>query len=1704
MKSLLSCRDFLLDYVKEKNVILPKNTIMLRFSLTILSFIFSFHSLTQWNQILGLNMSPTENINCVNSFNANLFYGGQNVSLLKSTDQGNTWSTQPILDMAGDSIIFLHEIHDVYFTSPTTAYLVGVSSLTNQYIIYYSANGGLNWSVQFVNESSSFPRNLNAIDFPTTSKGFVAGTNGRIFRTTNGGVNWNIVNSGVSANLRDLHFIDEFTGFATGGSFIIKTINGGSNWSVKQYSGVSFRSIHFPSYNIGYAVGDNKKIYKTINNGSIWTPLSVTNIPGNVDFTSVEFVNDTLGYVTGGNAVYRTTTGGLGNWEKVNLGESMNQVHFDSSTGIGMVGGNSGHLYVTNNADSSFGPIANFSYSPGTNCHDSLITLNNLSDSSLSYQWLLNGNLFSTDYNTSLTINDPAQTDTIGLVVSSGPYIDTFSQTIYIKESLTIPLSIGLSRDTVCRGQTVTVSVFNSAMNMEHKLLNGSYTQIGASKWGGANTITFSTGQIQNSGYYTIRAIRSVSGCGTHYSDSTFYIHVDNPNASALHFFDPDTICRFENSTLYIPNSEENVTFKLMSNSVQIGVSQIGNGNMLGFPTNVINQTTNYQLIGTSDIGCITNYSVKELFVENPEVYFLLSNHNPEINEPVEIINNSINPGGTFLWDFGLNANPSSSSNAADPTDISYPNTGIRNIELIATSFHGCQDTLIKTINVIDEVTAETCDVINYTSSVNNFGAHTIAITRDRENNMYTLYRQANSPIRKVYTEHGDSLNHIYENYVGSNNKYTVITKHSPEGIAMWSTYTVATTGGKLGDIVTDSSGNVYMAYYHDNFSIPLSIYSSDGKKSTVFNPNQELILIKYDKYGQYQWHVTQSELYSVENVSIKIANDQHVFLNGSSRLSKVSPNGTILWTYFNSQQLCDNEPDNNGGVYVAKRIGLQVLHLNENGVKDFETPPVSGNATIGNRFFKMDDDGNFYISSKFRGTFSFAGQQLQDIHTGGASHEDVTLSKMRPNGDQVWIKHFKSPSEIRPFGMDFKDNTLVLACQTNANNVNLMGDTTIQINNGAILLYKCDTVGNNGEFIKFYDATGNGVGDNGKYDNLYLYNNGQSLDMAFHFINDFVAPGGVNINLYPVSNYRNNAIYTADVSCAFQPSSTTEPIAYFYQDVFHICQGDSIQFTDMTSNSPTEWNWYFEGGTANSLTTQHPIVTYLMPGTYSVQLVASNAFGVDTFTSYVTVLAPPNMQITGVTEYCPPALFTSFLMGGSSGYTSHVWSNGTTATNFPMSVVSDTTIYLIGMNAGCVDTAYHSVTAIELPTISYTVPLPDTVCIQNGIFSLPNGIPAGGTYSTSSPYIISGQQFNPSWAAPGSDVPVLYNYTTVEGCVVKDTTLIHVGYCTPTSVFSYSGNYCVGDTLYLTDLSTNSPTSWSWNFGNGAGNSTVQNPFIVLENSGNYVISLTASNNYGVGSNYTDTVIVYDLPTVVLDSFSSTSICRNNDPIALPVGTPLGGTYTDQYNTALTGGFLNPSIGPSGERNIYYTYTNQHGCESVDSISITIIDAPVVVLNPFSSTSICRNNDPIALPVGTPLGGIYTDQNNIVLTDGVLDPSVGPLGERYIYYEYTDGNGCSSADSASILIDDCLSLFGLSNTTSFQIKTLEFGEIYEIIGLEGTESILLYDSNARLLAELEINLNSVIVDLQKYLPGIYFIVFNSNNVLIHNRLIRK
>jgi PKD repeat protein len=72
-----------------------------------------------------------------------------------------------------------------------------------------------------------------------------------------------------------------------------------------------------------------------------------------------------------------------------------------------------------------------------------------------------------------------------------------------------------------------------------------------------------------------------------------------------------------------------------------------------------------------------------------------------------------------------------------------------------------------------------------------------------------------------------------------------------------------------------------------------------------------------------------------------------------------------------------------------------------------------------------------------------------------------------------------------------------------------------------------------------------------------------------------------------------------------------------------------TVQFTDLSTGGPTAWSWSFgDGGTSTSQNPQH---TYTTPGTYTVNLTATNEYGSDyeLKTDYITVYSPVTAQFT-------------------------------------------------------------------------------------------------------------------------------------------------------------------------------------------------------------------------------------------------------------------------------------------------------------------------------------------------------------------------------------------------------------------------------------------------------------------------------------------
>ena len=345
-----------------------------------------------------------------------------------------------------------------------------------------------------------------------------------------------------------------------------------------------------------------------------------------------------------------------------------------------------------------------------------------------------------------------------------------------------------------------------------------------------------------------------------------------------------------------------------------------------------------------------------------------------------------------------------------------------------------------------------------------------------------------------------------------------------------------------------------------------------------------------------------------------------------------------------------------------------------------------------------------------------------------------------------------------------------------------------------------------------------------------------------------------------------------------------------------------NVAFTDETTGSPTGWNWTF--GDGSNSTAQNPVHTYTTAGSYNVSLTATNVYGSNSTTKidYITVLPlnPPVANFTAnVTSGLTP-LAVSFTDKSTGSPTSWYWNfgDGTNATvQNPVHIYSSAGSFNVSLNVTNSDgsnsttkTEYIQVSSIAPPVANFTAkPTCGKAPLSVAFNDTSTGTPTSwywnfgdGTnstnqnpthvYTTSGNYTVSLTASN----AGGSNTTTRQNYITVSGG------------CKQRPCANFEAKPTCGKaplTVTFTDLSTGSPTSWYWNFGDGT-NSTSQNPVHVYTKPGSYTVSLNATNSQGSDTKVQMNYISISNPVQPpVADFSGKPTCG---------GAPLKVTFTD------------------------------------------------------------------------------------------------------------------------------------------------------------------------------------------------------------------
>ena len=382
-----------------------------------------------------------------------------------------------------------------------------------------------------------------------------------------------------------------------------------------------------------------------------------------------------------------------------------------------------------------------------------------------------------------------------------------------------------------------------------------------------------------------------------------------------------------------------------------------------------------------------------------------------------------------------------------------------------------------------------------------------------------------------------------------------------------------------------------------------------------------------------------------------------------------------------------------------------------------------------------------------------------------------------------------------------------------------------------------------------------------------------------------------LTVYLTPTSNYANTRFYSIQAAidlfgaCSPQVIATTNAwyavgvgtqydgiiTADFTANATSACAAPlTVQFSNSSSNA-SSYLWDFGDGSTSTLNS--PTHTYTANGNYDVRLIAdAGTCGRDTLirSSYISI-QPNNPCI-----YNMPASGTA--PGAISACSGTLYDAGGMSANYFDNVVSVQTI--APTNAATVSITFQSFDLEADYDYLYIYNGLDDQAPNIGIYTgttLPNGgnaiVATSGAITiklVSDPYV-TGAGFRLNWTCtPITTKPLAQFETDVRT--------------------SCSGN------IRFYDRSTNSPSAYLWDFGDGT-SSTLANPAHIYAQNGTYSVTLQATNSFGTDDTLYNNYITISRPTA--PSVTNDTICAGSSGTVQVVGTGVFNWYASPQDTA-------------------------------------------------------------------------------------------------------------------------------------------------------------------------------------------------------------
>ncbi len=247
------------------------------------------------------------------------FIGGENGTLLKSTDAGLTWNIIKLMNYRSNYDFFFDE-NNILLVDDRFLATNNPDSNWADKNIYKTTDGGKNWTksttkvMQIELHYSFHFLDMNTGYYVPENKDSI------ILKTTNCGLTWDTIKMPLFIDYSNRVIIrntDLFYIFNK--NFIMKTSDGGVSWkNLENLPEAEYKSIYFYNDNVAW-INSSIGLLKTTDSGESWNVVREKVLD---NMTNLKFINENVGYsesITGLRQLYKTTDGGE-NWKRISAG----------------------------------------------------------------------------------------------------------------------------------------------------------------------------------------------------------------------------------------------------------------------------------------------------------------------------------------------------------------------------------------------------------------------------------------------------------------------------------------------------------------------------------------------------------------------------------------------------------------------------------------------------------------------------------------------------------------------------------------------------------------------------------------------------------------------------------------------------------------------------------------------------------------------------------------------------------------------------------------------------------------------------------------------------------------------------------------------------------------------------------------------------------------------------------------------------------------------------------------------------------------------------------------------------------------------------------------------------------------------------------------------------------------------------------------